>query len=267
MSDNISVIHPAATHFVYKETAGPAPDGADGGWSEDLHQALNKAGRRGLAGRVFRGEAAAAMPHGVQNIARADFYSWDELAPALAAGGEAVIYRQVAGNGDFPALFDRPGSIHGVTHAKRVLLHVLMLSRLAALTPAEREVLILAAKYHDIGRADDGLCTLHGAWSVEKMDRLGLFAGISGRDAAALRFIIINHCVDDQEALAGADGIEPRTVRLFKMLKDCDGLDRVRIHDLDLSYLRTAAAKRLALVAYQLLYHLPEAEDMLGIGR
>jgi len=40
---------------------------------------------------------------------------------------------------------------------------------------------------------------------------------------------------------------------LLRYFKDTDGLDRVRIHDLNVTYLRTEIARKLPLVAQQLL--------------
>ena len=42
---------------------------------------------------------------------------------------------------------------------------------------------------------------------------------------------------------------------LLQYFKDADGLDRVRLGDLNTKYLRTETAKRMTLVAQQILEH------------
>ena len=162
-------------------------------------------------------------------------------------------YSQLAG---FDSYFERPRSIHGVKHAWRVLFHTLMICELCALPAPDRELLISAALYHDIGRDNDGLCYVHGKRSVEKMAALNL-APTDPTDFAALKFMVTYHCIDDHQAkadLAKVDaGARERTWRLCSVLKDADGLDRVRINDLDVKYLRNPQSTRLAGLAWELL--------------
>ena len=165
-------------------------------------------------------------------------------------------YSQIAG---FDSYFERPRSIHGVKHAWRVLFHTLMICELCALPATDRELLIAAALYHDIGRENDGLCYVHGKRSVEKMAALNL-APADPTDFATMKFMVTYHCIDDRQAktdLAKVDsGARERTWRLFSVLKDADGLDRVRINDLDVRYLRNPQSMRLAGLAGELLAHV-----------
>ncbi len=70
------------------------------------------------------------------------------------------------------------------------------------------------------------------------------------------RFVVENHDLADSKAYQRVQGYEARdadrTLRLYETFKDADGLDRVRLGDLNPDYLRTASAPRLLLVAYQL---------------
>ena len=156
----------------------------------------------------------------------------------------------------FESYFERPWSIHGVKHAWRVLFHTLLICELCTLPEPDRDLLITAALYHDIGRDNDGLCYVHGQRSVEKMAALNL----APPDPAAfeiLKFIVTYHCIDDNRAEADLAQLDSaareRTWRLFGVLKDADGLDRVRIRDLDVRYLRNPESALLAGLAEELL--------------
>ena len=162
-------------------------------------------------------------------------------------------YSQITG---FDSYFERPRSIHGVKHAWRVLFHTLMICELCALPAPDRELLISAALYHDIGRENDGLCYVHGKRSVEKMAALNL-APTDPMDFATMKFLVTYHCIDDRQAEADLEKVDTaarvRTWRLFGVLKDADGLDRVRINDLNIKYLRNPESLRLAGLARELL--------------
>ncbi len=162
-------------------------------------------------------------------------------------------YSQIAG---FDSYFERPRSIHGVKHAWRVLFHTLMICELCALPAPDRELLISAALYHDIGRENDGLCYVHGKRSVEKMAALNL-APADPTDFVTMEFMVTYHCIDDRQAKAELAKVDAaardRTWRLFGVLKDADGLDRVRINDLNIKYLRNPESLRLAGLARELL--------------
>jgi len=165
------------------------------------------------------------------------------------------LYEQTLINKNLEDCFERPGGIHGVRHAKRVLYHVLILSELCKVVAADRRLLIQAALYHDIGRERDGLCYVHGGQSVKKMKRLGLFP-TEKTEGDIMDFIVSYHCIADEAALIALDNVDgelqPRILRLFKILKDADGLDRVRINDLDPKFLRNSESLRLEALAYEL---------------
>ena len=168
-------------------------------------------------------------------------------------------YEQFSSLDKFETYFKRPLSIHGVKHARRVLFHTLVLCELCQMAEPDKELLISAALFHDIGRDNDGLCFTHGQRSIEKMVALEL-APADQDDFAMMKFIVTYHCIDDKQA--GADlhsvpaGSRDRAWRLFEVLKDADGLDRVRINDLDVSYLRNPESMRLARLAHELLAHV-----------
>jgi hypothetical protein len=154
-----------------------------------------------------------------------------------------------------------PDGIHGSRHSERVLLHALYLAdRLGVSDEVEKMVLIYAAAFHDIGRIMDGEDCMHGRLSWEKLERLGLRESIHLNEGSIeiLRFIIENHCVEDCESLMlleESDIKDKETCwRLYKIFKDSDGLDRVRIgvHMLDPNMLRFDISRELCGFAAQL---------------
>ena len=164
-------------------------------------------------------------------------------------------YEQYSQYERLETLFERPWGIHGVHHAWRVLFHTLVLCRLCRIDEADRNLLVSASLFHDIGRENDGRCYRHGKLSVEKMKLLNLFPA-DPESAERLNFIISYHCIEDDEcrsALQRLDCVDPdKTWRLFGIFKDADGLDRVRIGDLDARYLRNMESLRMERLASEL---------------
>lgn len=150
--------------------------------------------------------------------------------------------------------FLNPESIHGVLHAKRVLLLAYIIGLYEELDDNDMEIVLNAAKYHDIGRTNDNYDEMHGILSFNKMLQLEL-VDKEMEDIHILQFIMENHCIDDKKGLANLEKYpiedKNRAIRLYQILKDADGLDRVRLGDLDINYLRLLISKRLVLVAQQ----------------
>lgn len=176
--------------------------------------------------------------------------------------------------------YHNPSSVHGPLHVKRVLLLTLSLSRALKLTSVERAILANVAVFHDMGRTHDDHCTKHGEWSLLKHEELVTlpFVGVNyvtprtkGRfdydlefltdeDIEIIKFIIAYHCKDDALAkkhLKKSESIleenKEMAWNLYECFKDCDALDRVRLGDLDVSYLRKEESKERVALAHQLL--------------
>lgn len=160
-----------------------------------------------------------------------------------------------------PKYFNNPTGIHGVKHCKRVLYLAMKNSKLNYLDDKDVEILAYASIYHDIGRANDYKDNTHGFKSYEKLLNLGDFKGIEQRlnleDLNILRFIIEKHNINDTEAKQSIKDYDikfiDRCFNLYDIFKDCDGLDRVRINDLNMSYLRKETSKELERTAWNLL--------------
>ena len=147
-----------------------------------------------------------------------------------------------------PSLFTHRSTLHGQSHVARVMIHAF---RLIEATNNEEEAAPLwAAVYlHDLARTHDGICHRHGADAMKRLESLTdlreLFArgGVKDDDYAAIQTAVVNHCVPKE-----LDRMHPHW-RLTSLLKDADGLDRVRLGDLDPRYLRNPEARGMIAFA------------------
>jgi hypothetical protein len=143
-------------------------------------------------------------------------------------------------------LFRHPSSLHGRAHVARVLVHAFRI--VAATGLLEDTSRLWAAVYlHDIARRGDGSCLRHGAdaWArfADPRDLPGvvdLFArgGVREEDYPAIRAAVTAHS-------AGEPRANHPHHRLMCLLKDADGLDRVRLGDLDPGHLRYAESRAM----------------------
>ncbi len=141
-----------------------------------------------------------------------------------------------------PELFTHASTLHGQAHVSRVMVHAFRL--IAATGWTEEAPRLWAAVYvHDIARTHDGRCHRHGADAMTKLETLptvrDLFAraGVRDGDYAAIRTAVVHHCMPTELDRSHAHW------RLTSLLKDADGLDRVRLGDLDPRYLRNREAR------------------------
>lgn len=129
--------------------------------------------------------------------------------------------------------------IHGVAHIERVLLFGGLIAMQNHCNEEDTKLLLTACSYHDIGRIDDSLDDDHGRRSSEKLPSV---ISLSSEDMAIVQAAIYSHSIDDSrmENVIASFGIldKARAIRIAKMLKDADALDRVRVYDLDPNYLR-----------------------------
>jgi UTP:GlnB (protein PII) uridylyltransferase len=157
------------------------------------------------------------------------------------------------------AYFHRPHGIHGVTHTQRVLFLVELLAALENLAEPERDILSTAAVYHDIGRTNDGVDSIHGYSSYSKAEQLDLIQFENPEYYSTVKYLIETHCINDEEAFAMVRDYplkEPDWAKnLLKFFKDADGLDRVRINALNPAMLRLSVSKELVSLAKELCFH------------
>ncbi|TEB11763.1 hypothetical protein Psfp_03892 [Pelotomaculum sp. FP] len=120
-------------------------------------------------------------------------------------------------------------------------------------------ILAYASIYHDIGRTDNGVCTEHGRESFKKIKEYRLVK-VNNENEEILKYIVENHCISDSLAFSSLKNYQiennDRAILLLKILKDSDNLDRVRLGDLDISYLRCNYSNKLVYLANQLLRYI-----------
>lgn len=165
---------------------------------------------------------------------------WGKDAPLVRRfleSGYAHLLEQAVTELQLEALYQSP--IHGVGHILRTMVHGAMGAMEEGLSPEETVLLLECCAYHDVGRVNDREDTGHGGRSA---GRLSALTGRKGLDLAAMQASVTAHSMNDSclpQVLKRYQVEElPFALTLARLLKDADGLDRVRIWDLDPRYLR-----------------------------
>lgn len=163
------------------------------------------------------------------------------------------------------AWFARPdhiGSIHGLAHEARVLIWQELLARLVVADgqalDLDQEALRWAAAVHDTQRIADGLDLLHGSRAAAWVKRKRTLRNAWARGAReTLAYLCAWHVAPDSAA--------PTMTAELAVFKDADGLDRVRLGDLNPTYLRWEHSRKLLLpLAYPLFVNSLIREWMGG---
>ena len=155
-----------------------------------------------------------------------------------------------------PHLYHNAYGIHGMSHVRRTLILSLVIAYLDKLSAKRTRILAYASVYHDIGRDNDGADQYHGYDSYQKVIEHDLLNTLPDKEVCLIKELIERHAIHDEDAFSLEtinEDIRDEVRFLLRYFKDADGLDRVRIHDLDVTYLRTEIARQLPLVAQQLL--------------
>ncbi len=161
--------------------------------------------------------------------------------------------------------FDHPSKLHGRGHTMRVMLlaHTLFSMACEQYGPLGDSLyrnLMTAALIHDLARKHDGFCMEHGLWARQ-----------SKRPIAEKYFLGYRLDEGDWEAIGSAVEAHARPDPLKKfpegtlipLLKDADGLDRIRLgYPPDVSYFRHPFTESLLEYARQLL-----AKDEIDLER
>lgn len=142
--------------------------------------------------------------------------------------------------------------MHGLGHIERTILQGGFCAMEEGLDRSDTALLLLACSYHDVGRQDDWVDDLHGWRSAQ---RIGAITGRTGEDLKLLQGAVDAHSRKEAVLRETVAGYHPadlnRAVRLAQLLKDADGLDRVRLGDLDPSYLRRETSHSRAGLAFE----------------
>ncbi|MDD4715790.1 MAG: HD domain-containing protein [Oscillospiraceae bacterium] len=139
--------------------------------------------------------------------------------------------------------------LHGRDHIERVMLLASLLAYHLLLDREDTDLLLDACSYHDVGRINDKLDDDHGRRSGKKIQQIT--GRPEGEDVRILRAMVEAHSIHDK-AMDGTIRKHnvldfPRAKQLSLVLKDADGLDRVRLQGpfLDPRYLRFGYSKTL----------------------
>lgn len=137
---------------------------------------------------------------------------------------------------------------HGRLHTLRVLLNALIIANLKELPEEDIDKLCTAAIFHDTMRKHNGEDDNHGRDSAEYYRKFTEEFVSSAQYSKTVENLITYHCLPDD---IGKSSMPESDWHLFDIIKDADGLDRLRfgIHDLDINQLRTPEAKSLTMVA------------------
>ena len=133
-----------------------------------------------------------------------------------------------------PQDFQHPSSIHGQEHVSRVMIHGFLLLHLTQ-QPHLAIRLWASIFLHDVARTHDGLCYRHGgdaARRFHEFEPVFRSAGLCDSERADVRTAVAWHAVPHEMSRSH------RYAPLVHLLKDADGLDRVRLGDLNPRYLR-----------------------------
>lgn len=176
-----------------------------------------------------------------------------------------------------PSLYHNPHDVHGISHIERVLkLSLTLINYLGREKLSLNDLLIvgLSAVYHDIGRVNDDVDFEHGNQAVVKLKELKLLEKFLTKynliekfhedndNLLTLHFIIANHNVGDKYAQAVLNDSDINNKEhawfLYCILCDSDNLDRVRLGDLDIRFLRLIESLEIVDYAFYLLRNLEE---------
>jgi len=150
-----------------------------------------------------------------------------------------------------PELFRHRSHLHGQAHVARVMVHAIRLIE-ATGQHAYGPQLWASVFLHDLARTHDGVCYRHGADAAQRLrDEPGLQqrlteAGLVEADYPAIEAAVTAHSAPKEVSR------EHPHWPLIALLKDADGLDRVRLGDLDPRYLRHPEAKGMVPFAQAL---------------
>lgn len=153
--------------------------------------------------------------------------------------------------------FNREDSLlHARPHCRRVLFLALKLSEKMGLTEREKDILCLAAVFHDSRREDEGLDKGHGLRAAEYY---GHYCTVNNLPfVPEVHLICAYHDQDDSEGIADITHLMENAegcIRLYRVFKDADALDRFRLgpNGLDVRFLRNAQALELVETAKEML--------------
>ena len=158
---------------------------------------------------------------------------------------------------------------HGVGHIERTMFFGAMIAMNERLNADETRDVLLCCSYHDIGRTDDRYDLDHGRKSAEMIGKGESLRSLFSEPEAAMAAIHAHSVPDDE---AGDAPVIYNVKKLDKStlytacLKDADNIDRVRIYDLDESFLRFPKTREMVPLAWWLLDAYLKKHTVLCFG-
>jgi hypothetical protein len=150
-----------------------------------------------------------------------------------------------------PELFWHASDLHGQAHVSRVMVHAIRLIEATGqhtLAPRLWATVFL----HDLARRHDGVDHRHGADAARRLrEEPALQARLAEAGLVASDYPAIEAAVTAHSAPKEASRDQEHWP-LIALLKDADGLDRVRLGDLDVRYLRHPEAGAMVRFAQAL---------------
>lgn len=162
---------------------------------------------------------------------------YQEVFDRLSAWELYPVFLEMLDNLDLSALYK--SHIHGVGHIERTMLHGAIEAMDNNLDEHDTRLLLWCCAYHDTGRVNDWYDVTHGKRSAKKLKEL---TDLEGEDLKCAEAAVEAHSMPDWLTDEIIEKYEPKDFAMFRnfsnMMKDADGLDRVRINDLDVNFLR-----------------------------
>lgn len=142
--------------------------------------------------------------------------------------------------------FQLDSLLHGISHLARVFILQEIISErlLAEGRQFDHEAVRWASVTHDVGRVNDDADAGHGFRSAE-WAKQNLGDRVAAETLECIAYLNEWHVPSDESV--------PRFSLELEILKDADGLDRVRLYDLDPNYLRLEVSRGMIDLAQQLL--------------
>jgi len=184
-------------------------------------------------------------------------YELEDIKQIIQLSHLSKIYIKHMQDFDTTILYKSNG--HGVNHNIRVCFYAYIISTNEKILENDFNLIMESCKYHDIGRKNDLEDPLHGKRSSDKLEFLK--NKYSEEEINYIKTIVTCHSLNDKEfeKIAVKNNVKSleKCKKMHKILKDSDGLDRVRLHYpyVNIKYLRTETCKKMILFAHQLFYN------------
>ncbi len=189
-------------------------------------------------------------PHKIEDEGQ---YNYDELICAYFLKDNELLSKYFTGE-----ILDKDK--HGQIHSERVGIFSYLIGKLKGLCDEDIEILLLASKYHDIGRKVIDDDKTHSIESLKLMRKDNILTNSSIRDY--VYYLVLAHGFRDSEDLniiKEFNILEDRALNLLSIFKDADALDRVRYDTeknhssvLNVKYLRNDESRKLVKFSYML---------------